>query len=65
MPAIYFNYLTVNGLHCLNDVLVSIHQLSNQTERKIMIRKDYPAIEKPTQVELEDLPNYPLMTITP
>lgn len=30
MPVIYFNYLTVNGLHCLNKALISIHQLSKQ-----------------------------------
>ena len=31
-----FIYLLVNYLHYVNKVLISIHQLNNQTERKIM-----------------------------
>jgi hypothetical protein len=33
---VILNYLTVNGLHYVSKGLLSIHQLSNQPERKIM-----------------------------
>jgi len=40
MPVIYFNYLTVNGLHYVNKVLISIHRNKQRRESNVMNEYD-------------------------